>query len=43
MQTEDISITKQLVEAGKIIDIKVFDHIIFGDGEYSSFVEKRLL
>jgi len=27
---EDIRITKQLVQAGKIIDIKVLDHIIIG-------------
>ncbi|MHB1687896.1 MAG: JAB domain-containing protein [Ignavibacteriaceae bacterium] len=40
---EDISITKQLVNAGKIIDIKVFDHIIFGEGEYISFVETRIM
>lgn len=40
---EDISLTKKLVEAGKIIDIAVFDHIIFGDGTYTSFVEKKLM
>ena len=27
---EDIRITKQLVEAGKILDIKVLDHVIIG-------------
>ena len=27
---EDIRITRQLVEAGKIVDIKVLDHIIIG-------------
>lgn len=27
---EDIRITRQLVEAGKIIDIKILDHIIIG-------------
>jgi len=40
---EDISITKKLVEAGKIIDIKVFDHLIFAEDAYTSFVEKRLI
>ena len=40
---EDISITKKLVEAGKIIEITVFDHIIFADNSYTSFVEKRLI
>lgn len=40
---EDIAITKQLVEAGKIIGIPVHDHIIFAGAQYSSFVEKGLL
>jgi DNA repair protein RadC len=41
--TEDISITKQLVDAGKIIDIRVFDHIVFGETSYMSFIEKKLM
>lgn len=28
--TEDLRITRQLVEAGKIIDIKIMDHVIVG-------------
>ena len=40
---EDINVTKRLVDAGKIIDISVFDHIIFGENSYSSFVEKRII
>jgi len=40
---EDITITKKLVEAGKIIDINVFDHIIFINDGYTSFVEKWLM
>lgn len=40
---EDISITKKLVEAGKIIDINIFDHIIFADNKFTSFVERRLM
>jgi len=27
---EDIRITRQLIEAGKIIDIKVIDHVVIG-------------
>ena len=30
---DDIRITKQLVEAGKIVDIKVLDHVIIGRGD----------
>jgi len=41
--SEDISITRRLKEAGEIMGIKVLDHIIVGDGEYMSFVERGLL
>jgi DNA repair protein RadC len=37
---EDIEVTKRLVEAGKIIGIDVLDHIIVGDGAYTSLKEK---
>lgn len=40
---EDINITKKIVEAGKILDIPVFDHIIIAGNNYTSFVEKRLI
>jgi DNA repair protein RadC len=40
---EDISITKKIVEAGKIIDIPVFDHIIIAGKTFTSFVERRLI
>lgn len=29
---EDLEITKQLLEAGKIMDIEILDHLIIGDG-----------
>ena len=40
---EDLDITKQLVEAGKIIGIPVHDHIIFAGETYTSFAERRLI
>ena len=40
---EDISITKKLVESGKILDIPVFDHLIIAGNNYTSFVERRLI
>jgi DNA repair protein RadC len=36
---EDIRFTERLIEAGKILGIKVVDHVIVGDGEYFSFAE----
>ena len=41
--SEDITITRKLVECGKILAIPVFDHIIFAGDQYTSFVEKRLI
>jgi DNA repair protein RadC len=41
--SEHISITRRLKEAGELMGIKVLDHIIVGDGEYLSFVERGLM
>ena len=41
--SEDISITRRLKEAGEIMGIKILDHIIIGQDEYLSFVERGLL
>lgn len=41
--SEDIAITRRLKEAGELMGIKVLDHVIIGDGEYVSFVERGLL
>lgn len=40
---DDLKITKQLVEAGKILGIEVIDHIIIGQESYTSFKDKGLL
>ena len=40
---EDISITKQIMEAGNIIGIPVHDHIIFAGDTYTSLAERGLL
>ena len=39
---EDITITKNLVECGNILDIKILDHIIISGREYLSFAEKHI-
>ena len=41
--SEDIAITRRLKECGDLMGIKLLDHIIIGDGEYLSFVERGLL
>ncbi len=40
---EDIQITRTLAEAGKIMNIKVYDHIIIAGNAYVSFVERKLI
>jgi DNA repair protein RadC len=40
---EDVKVTRQLVESGKILGIPVHDHIIVAAHESSSFAEKGLL
>ena len=37
---DDIEITHRLVNAGNILGIKVFDHVIIGDGRYISLKEQ---
>jgi DNA repair protein RadC len=37
---DDISITKRLVETGKIVGIHVLDHVVISDGKYLSLMEK---
>ncbi len=39
---DDIAVTRIIVEAGKILDIDVLDHIIIGHGRYVSLKEKKL-
>jgi DNA repair protein RadC len=40
---EDIAITRRLKEASEIIGIKLLDHLVVSDSEYTSFVERGLL
>ncbi|QSQ09528.1 hypothetical protein H0A61_01899 [Koleobacter methoxysyntrophicus] len=40
---EDVEITRRLVESGKLLGIDVLDHIIIGDGRYTSLKEKGLI
>ncbi len=37
--SEDLDITKQLIDAGKLIDIKILDHVIIGEGKWWSWLE----
>jgi DNA repair protein RadC len=39
---EDVSITRQIVEAGKLLDVDVLDHLIIGQQRYVSLKERGL-
>jgi DNA repair protein RadC len=38
--SDDIHITKRLVETGKVVGIAVLDHIVISDGKFLSMMEK---
>jgi DNA repair protein RadC len=39
---EDVAVTRQLVEAGKLLDVDVLDHLVFGHGRWVSLRERQL-
>jgi DNA repair protein RadC len=39
---EDVKVTKQMLEAGKMMEIEVLDHLIIGDEKYVSLKELGL-
>ena len=40
---EDVKVTRDLVAAGKLLDIEVMDHIVIGNGRFVSLKEKGLM
>jgi len=40
---DDRAATRQLVEAGRVLDLPVYDHVVIGSGRYVSFAEDGLL
>ena len=40
---QDIQLTQRLVEAGELLGIKLLDHLIIGDGTFTSLKEKGYL
>jgi DNA repair protein RadC len=39
---EDVLVTREIVEAGKLLDIDVLDHLVIGQGKWFSMREKGL-
>jgi DNA repair protein RadC len=40
---QDIELTKKIVSAGRLLDIKVLDHLIIGDNGYFSFADEGII
>jgi len=40
---EDISVTRAVIEAGKILDIELLDHIVIGKGVFTSIKKKGVI
>lgn len=40
---QDIDLTKKIVAAGRLLDIKVLDHLIIGDKGYFSFADEGII
>ncbi len=40
---EDIQLTRKVVEAGKLLEVKVLDHLIVGNGYYLSFADEGMI
>lgn len=39
----DIAMTQRFVDAGKLLDIKIFDHLIIGENDYLSMADEGML
>lgn len=37
---EDIAVTEQLVQAGKVLDVELVDHLVIGDHRFVSLKER---
>ena len=40
---EDIELTRKLVEAGKMMDLAILDHVVIGEGRFVSLKERGLI
>jgi DNA repair protein RadC len=39
---DDIAVTRAIVEAGKLLDIEVLDHLVIGGGKFVSLKQRGL-
>ncbi|MBT3392204.1 MAG: hypothetical protein HN413_17540, partial [Chloroflexi bacterium] len=39
---DDVAVTRAIVEAGKLLDVQVLDHLVIGRGKWVSLKERGL-
>ena len=39
---DDVAVTRAFVQAGKLLDVEVLDHLIIGEGQWVSLKERGL-
>jgi len=42
INNDDVALTRAMVEAGKLLDIEVLDHLVIGRGRWVSLKERGL-
>jgi len=42
INNDDVAVTHNIVDAGKLLDIQVLDHLVIGQGYYVSLKERNL-
>jgi len=40
--TDDVAVTRAIVQAGKLLDVDVLDHLVIGQGKWVSLKERGL-
>jgi len=41
-QTDNVTVTRSIVQAGKLLDVEVLDHMVIGQGKWVSLKERGL-
>jgi len=42
INNDDVALTRALVEAGKLLDVEILDHLVIGNGRFVSLKERRM-
>jgi len=42
INNDDVAVTRAIVEAGKLLDVQVLDHLVIGRGKWVSLKERGL-